>query len=118
MPTSSSRMPTWPCTAPRPTVAASTGSSNRRWMRACVNGARSNWRCGEVELYYQPILNLATGNVHCCEALLRWHHPERSMVSPAEFVPIAEEIGLIVPLGEWVIRQACADAAQWAGDVC
>jgi EAL domain-containing protein (putative c-di-GMP-specific phosphodiesterase class I) len=62
-------------------------------------------------------LHLDTG-VQCCEALLRWHHPERGLVPPAEFVPIAEEVGLIVPLGEWVIRQACADAAQWAGDAC
>jgi diguanylate cyclase (GGDEF)-like protein len=87
----------------------------RRTLELALRKAFDN---GEFELYYQPILNLATGDVHCCEALLRWHHPERSMVSPAEFVPIAEEIGLIVPLGEWVIRQACADAAQWAGDVC
>jgi diguanylate cyclase (GGDEF)-like protein len=72
---------------------------------------------GEFELYYQPVLNLDKGEVHCCEALLRWHHPERGMVPPAEFIPVAEEIGLIVALGEWVIRQACADAAKWPGDI-
>ena len=73
---------------------------------------------GEFELYYQPILNLHTGKVGCCEALLRWHHPERGMVSPVEFIPIAEDIGLIVALGEWVIRRACDDAADWPSDVC
>ena len=72
---------------------------------------------GEFELYYQPMLNLDTGEVRCCEALLRWHHPTRGMVSPAEFIPVAEDIGLIVALGEWVIRRACADAARWPAQV-
>jgi diguanylate cyclase (GGDEF)-like protein len=87
----------------------------RRTLELALRKAFDN---GEFELQYQPILNLGTGDVQCCEALLRWHHPERGMVPPTEFVPIAEEIGLIVPLGEWVIRQASADAARWAGDVC
>jgi diguanylate cyclase (GGDEF)-like protein len=72
---------------------------------------------GEFELYYQPMLNLETGEVRGCEALLRWHHPTRGMVSPAEFIPVAEDIGLIVALGEWVIRRACADAARWPAHV-
>jgi len=72
---------------------------------------------GEFELYYQPMLNLDTGAVRCCEALLRWHHPTRGMVSPVEFIPVAEDIGLIVALGEWVIRSACADAARWPAHV-
>jgi diguanylate cyclase (GGDEF)-like protein len=79
---------------------------------------RKGFDHGEFELHYQPILNLHTGKVRCCEALLRWHHPQRGIVSPAEFIPIAEDIGLIVALGEWVIRRACADAANWPADVC
>ena len=72
---------------------------------------------GEFELAYQPIFEARTQEVSCCEALLRWRHPERGMVSPAEFIPLAEEIGLIVPLGNWVLRQACADAAGWPSHV-
>jgi diguanylate cyclase (GGDEF)-like protein len=72
---------------------------------------------GEFELYYQPVVSLDSDHVSCCEALIRWHHPERGIVSPVEFIPVAEEIGLIVPLGEWVIRRACDDAAAWPGDV-
>ncbi|MFZ0608508.1 MAG: EAL domain-containing protein, partial [Xanthobacteraceae bacterium] len=72
----------------------------------------------EFELYYQPVVNLGRDQVRCCEALLRWHHPERGMVSPVEFIPVAEEIGLIVVLGERTIRWACRDAALWPDDVC
>jgi EAL domain-containing protein (putative c-di-GMP-specific phosphodiesterase class I) len=68
---------------------------------------------GQFELYYQPLVNLQTHRISGCEALLRWHHPERGMVSPDEFIPVAEESGLIVPLGVWVLRQVCADAATW-----
>ena len=71
----------------------------------------------EFELHYQPLVNLKDRRVTCCEALLRWTHPVRGIIPPAEFVPVAEEIGLIVPLGEWVLRKACADAAQWPEDV-
>jgi diguanylate cyclase (GGDEF)-like protein len=72
---------------------------------------------GEFELYYQPIVNLQTNQVSGCEALLRWHHPERGVVEPTEFIPVAEENGLIIALGEWVLRQACADAATWPDGV-
>jgi diguanylate cyclase (GGDEF)-like protein len=67
----------------------------------------------ELDLYYQPLVATATGRVTGFEALIRWHHPERGLVSPADFVPIAEETGLIVPLGEWVLRRACSEAAAW-----
>ena len=72
---------------------------------------------GEFELYYQPVVSLDDNKIKSFEALLRWHHPLRSLVSPAEFIPVAEETGLIIPLGEWVLRTACAEAAKWPGDI-
>jgi len=72
---------------------------------------------GEFQLYYQPLYHLGDDRVTGCEALLRWNHPDRGMVSPADFIPIAEEIGLIVQLGEWVLREACAEAATWPDHV-
>ncbi|MEZ0213902.1 MAG: putative bifunctional diguanylate cyclase/phosphodiesterase [Xanthobacteraceae bacterium] len=71
----------------------------------------------EFQLHYQPILDLRTGRTVVCEALLRWSHPQRGMVSPAEFIPVAEEMGLIVDLGRWVLRQACIECTQWPDDV-
>jgi diguanylate cyclase (GGDEF)-like protein len=68
---------------------------------------------GEFELYYQPVVNLASKEISGFEALIRWNHPSKGMISPADFIPLAEEIGFIVPMGAWVIRQACATAAQW-----
>ena len=68
-------------------------------------------------VYYQPIYDLAAGRVCGFEALLRWFHPVRGPVSPAEFIPLAEEIGLIVPLGEWVLRRACEEASRWPSDL-
>jgi diguanylate cyclase (GGDEF)-like protein len=68
---------------------------------------------GEFELYYQPVVNLASNEISGFEALIRWNHPTQGMVAPSAFIPLAEEIGFIVPIGEWVIRQACATAAQW-----
>ena len=68
---------------------------------------------GEFELYYQPLVNLDNDQVTACEALLRWRHPERGVISPSQFIPIAEETGLIAQLGEWVLKRACADAATW-----
>jgi len=72
---------------------------------------------GDFQLHYQPIVDAQSEEIIGVEALLRWKHHTRGMVSPAEFIPVAESIGLIVPLGEWVIRQACSDAAKWPKDV-
>ena len=68
---------------------------------------------GEFELYYQPTLSVETRQVTGFEALIRWHHPERGLVLPGDFVPLCEEIGLINPIGDWVLRQACAEATGW-----
>ncbi|MBR1229979.1 EAL domain-containing protein [Bradyrhizobium sp. AUGA SZCCT0176] len=72
---------------------------------------------GGFEVYYQPCLDLRDGRITGCEALVRWRHPERGIISPADFVPIAEETGLINQLGEWVLTTACAEAATWPDDV-
>jgi diguanylate cyclase (GGDEF)-like protein len=71
---------------------------------------------GAFELHYQPCVSLLDNEITGCEALLRWRHPERGMISPAEFIPIAEETGLINQLGEWVLMTACAEAATWPDD--
>jgi diguanylate cyclase (GGDEF)-like protein len=72
---------------------------------------------GSLEIYYQPVVNIEDGKISCCEALLRWRHPERGMISPAEFIPIAEDTGLINQLGLWVLNTACAEAATWPDHV-
>jgi diguanylate cyclase (GGDEF)-like protein len=68
---------------------------------------------GQLRIHYQPIVALATGRIFGVEALVRWEHPERGIVPPLEFVPVAEETGLIQPLGQWVIEEACAQAERW-----
>lgn len=72
-------------------------------------------RAGQLELHFQPLVDLRARAVGGFEALLRWRHPERGLVSPAAFIPLAEEIGVIVPMGEWVLRLACAIAMTWPG---
>jgi diguanylate cyclase (GGDEF)-like protein/PAS domain S-box-containing protein len=72
---------------------------------------------GSFELHYQPLVDLRRDEVTGCEALLRWRHPERGMISPAEFIPVAEDTGLINELGDWVLRTACAEAATWPDHV-
>ena len=72
---------------------------------------------GEFELHYQPLVNFERNEIAGLQALLRWRHAERGMVSPADFIPIAEETGLVLPIGESVLRQACKDAATWPDHV-
>jgi diguanylate cyclase (GGDEF)-like protein len=72
---------------------------------------------GEFTLNYQPIVNLKSGKITACEALVRWHQPQRGSVPPQEFIPIAEETGLIIPIGEWVLNRACADAVEWPDEI-
>lgn len=67
----------------------------------------------EFELHYQPLVNLENRSVNAFEALVRWRHPDRGLVPPSDFIPLAEETGLILPLGEWVLRTACAEAVNW-----
>lgn len=78
---------------------------------------RVGLQAGQFELHYQPIVSLRTGMVHKAEALLRWHHPQRGMVSPAIFIPIAEGSGAILELGEWVFRQAAAQVQRWRAEL-
>jgi len=75
-----------------------------------LRGALSNQ---QLQLYYQPIVDLATGEVHKAEALIRWMHPTRGMISPADFIPIAEDSGLIIEIGDWVFKEAARQAKQW-----
>ncbi len=85
--------------------------------RALVQDIRQAFAAEAFHLEYQPVVDIETGRIKCCEALLRWRHPERGLIPPSEFIPIAEDIGLIVELGNWTLRQVCAEAASWPDEV-
>jgi len=84
-----------------------------RERRSLARELRAAIADGELVLHYQPLARAADGEICGFEALVRWRHPSRGMIPPVEFIPVAEESGLILPLGEWVLRRACADAAAW-----
>ena len=89
-------------------------AQRRRDMELDLRRAFAN---GEFELHYQPLVSIASDRISGFESLLRWRHPDKGMISPAEFIPVAEDIGLITQLGEWVLREACAEAVKWPVDV-
>jgi len=88
-------------------------SRERREIESDLREALSR---GQLRLHYQPVMDLDSGEVAGYEALLRWYHPKRGVVTPAEFLDVAEETGMIVPIGEWVIRQALAETGRWEGN--
>jgi diguanylate cyclase (GGDEF)-like protein/PAS domain S-box-containing protein len=89
-------------------------AQKRRDMELDLRRAFAN---GEFELHYQPLVDIATDRISGFESLLRWRHPDKGMISPAEFIPVAEDIGLIVSLGEWVLREACNEAVKWPAEI-
>jgi diguanylate cyclase (GGDEF)-like protein len=82
----------------------------RRTLELELRNALAN---EEFEIFYQPLVNLETGRVTTCEALLRWNHPTRGFVPPSDIIPVAEEMGLIVDLGRWILRKACMECMRW-----
>jgi diguanylate cyclase (GGDEF)-like protein len=108
--------------------AKSEGRGTWRWFEAKMEAKAQARRVLELdlrsateneafELYYQPLFNLKTKRIEACEALLRWPHRERGMISPAEFIPVAEEMGLIVEIGNQVLSKACLECRRWPGEI-
>lgn len=85
--------------------------------RRIESGLRLAIERGEFELYFQPLFDLKANKITACEALIRWHHPEQGMISPLEFIPVAEATGMIVEIGSWVLREACRIAAGWPDSI-
>jgi diguanylate cyclase (GGDEF)-like protein/PAS domain S-box-containing protein len=106
--------------------AKENGRQNYQFFKSSMNeraverqsieeGLRRALERNEFTLHYQPKVNLMTGRITGAEALLRWTHPSRGLVSPAQFIPVAEDCGLILPIGNWVLREACKQARAWVG---
>jgi predicted signal transduction protein with EAL and GGDEF domain len=85
--------------------------------RAIEADLRTALAAGQLELHYQPLVDISGNRVSGFEALLRWRHPIKGMIPPGDFIPIAEATGLIIPIGEWVLRTACAEAATWRDEM-
>ena len=119
MPTSCSGVPTSRCTPPRRGVATVTRSTRpdsmrrplRGWNRRPICRARS--QRGELRVAYQPIVDMESGAILGAEALMRWEHPERGPIPPSDFIPLAEESGLIIELGRWILETACRQTREW-----
>jgi diguanylate cyclase (GGDEF)-like protein len=105
--------------AGRGTFAFFEESLNRRAQdrRKLETDLRLALEKGEFELYYQPLFDLESNRIGSFEALIRWNHPERGLVSPADFIGVAEETGIIVPMGAWALQEACRQASRWPDDV-
>jgi diguanylate cyclase (GGDEF)-like protein len=101
---------TWRFFAPEMDAATQARQEIARDLRTALGN-------GELAVFYQPIVDLRGDAICGFEALLRWRHPRRGLVPPREFIPVAEELGIIGPLGEWTLRQACAEAARWPADI-
>lgn len=86
----------------------------RQALKLSLHGALTR---SEFELHYQPLVNLRTGKISCFEALLRWRHPERGLIGPADFIPVAEESDFITSIGAWAVQEACRTAAAWPSDI-
>jgi diguanylate cyclase (GGDEF)-like protein/PAS domain S-box-containing protein len=94
--------------------AMGTEALTRRALQVDLRAALAN---DELELHYQPIVDIKTREISSVEALVRWRHPQRGMIAPGDFIPLAEETGLINSIGEWVLRKACSDAVAWPSPI-